>query len=332
MNFAIIGHGKMGRLREKVIIEANLGHVIHVCDVENPDRMADFTKDFRDIFNDPSVDAVIIATPNYLIKDLVVKTLDSGKHVFAEKPPGISVSEVKEMIAAEERNPGLKLKFGFNHRCHDSIMMAKKQIDSGEFGKILWMRSRYGKSVDESFKNNWRSDKKKAGNGILMDQGIHMLDLLMMLSGGFDGVKSYCSNLYWNLDIEDNVFALLKNKSTGVVASLHSTMTQWRHLFSLEIFLERGYMVVNGLLTSSGTYTNGDGKEILTISKKRSKPPLATHPEEERFSFSVDNSWKIEIEDFIEDIKNNTPVNSGNTKDALELMTLVEMIYENGMN
>ena len=322
----------MGRLREKVIIKANLGRIVCICDLKNSEDRSDFTPNPEDIINNPKVDALIVATPNYLIKDLVVAALDAGKHVFAEKPPGVSVTEVHEMMAAELRNPGLVLKFGFNHRCHGSIIKAQKFIESGQFGNILWMRGRYGKSVDENFQNNWRSDKKKAGHGILIDQGIHMLDLLMMLSGGFDEVKSYCSNLYWDYDIEDNVFALLKNKSTGVVASLHSTMTQWRHLFALEIFLERGYMVINGLLTSSGTYANGDGEEVLTISKKRSNPPLAMHPEEERFTFSIDDSWKIEIEDFIKNINNNTPVDSGNTKDALALMTLIEMIYEDGKN
>ena len=86
------------------------------------------------------------------------------------------------------------------------------------------------------------------------------------------------SNLYWKSEIEDNAFVILRNNNSGLVASLHSTMTQWRHLFSLEIFLEQGYLVLNGLKTSSGTY----GDEILTIAKNRTEAPRAKWEDEER--------------------------------------------------
>ena len=130
--------------------------------------------------------------------------------------------------------------YGFNHRHHASISYMKEEINKKTLGRVLWMRGRYGKSVDESFYNNWRS-KKYSGGGILIDQGIHMLDLFLYLGGDFDKVHASVSNLYWNLDVEDNVFATLENSKTKLAASLHSTMTQWRHLFSLEIFLEKGH-------------------------------------------------------------------------------------------
>ena len=71
-------------------------------------------------------------------------------------------------------------------------------------------------------------------------------------------------------------------------------MTQWRHLFSLEVFLQRGYMVLNGLKTSSGTY----GEEKLTIAKNRSTAPAATWESEERSLFKVDEAWSREMELF----------------------------------
>ena len=129
--------------------------------------------------------------------------------------------------------------YGFNHRHHASISYMKEEINKKTLGRVLWMRGRYGKSVDESFYNNWRSKKKYSGGGILIDQGIHMLDLFLYLGGDFDKVHASVSNLYWNLDVEDNVFATLENSKTKLAASLHSTMTQWRHLFSLEIFLRK---------------------------------------------------------------------------------------------
>lgn len=329
VNMAIIGFGKMGRIRSHALDQFDNCKVKWVCDSRKVDGDFKFTLNPEEIFRDSSVDAVFICTPNYLIKDLVVRGLDAGKHVFAEKPPGICVADVKEMMAAEAHNPGLKLKFGFNHRYHDSILEAKRRIDSGEYGKILWMRGRYGKSVDNNFLKDWRSKKSTAGGGILMDQGIHMLDLLLMFAGNFYEVKSFCSNFYWNLDVEDNVFALLRNRE-GIVASLHSTMTQWRHLFALEIFLERGYMVVNGLLSSTNSYTTTYGKEVLTIAKNRIASPQAGHSHEERFVYGEDRSWKYEIEEFVRCIREDKPVQVGNTQDALKLMTLIEMIYEDG--
>lgn len=159
-----------------------------------------------------------------------------------------------------------------------------------------------------------------------MDQGIHMVDLFIMMSGGFDKVKADVSNLYWKQDIEDNVFAIYKNTKTGVVASLHSTMTQWRHLFSLEVFLENGYMVINGLKTSSGTY----GEEVLSVAKNRSTAPAATWQDEEHITYSVNNSWASEVGHFFSAIKNDEEIKIGSSHDALELMNLIDMTYANG--
>ena len=330
MNIGIIGYGKMGKLRHGVIGKMGGHKVAHICDPVTYQGDFRYSSDPDELINDTGIEAIFICTPNYLTKDLVVRSLDSGKHVFAEKPPGVSSDQMNEMMAAEDRNPSQKLMFGFNHRYHESVRTAKQHVDSGEYGRILWMRGRYGKSVDETFFENWRSERSRAGGGILMDQGIHMLDLLMHFAGGFDEVKSFCSNLYWKLDVEDNVFALLKNSENNIVASLHSTMTQWRHLFALEIFLERGYMVINGLITSSMSYTTPSGEEVLTIATNRTPPPQAMHASEQRFVYSEDGSWDAELKDFFKAIENSTPIPSGTSRDGLELMKMIERIYQNG--
>jgi len=226
----IIGYGKMGRIRHLLLEELG-AQVVQVCDAI-PQDCPNFTLDPNQIFRNPDVDAVFIGTPNCMIKDLVIKSLEHGKHVFAEKPPGISLLEVFEMKKAAQRFPQLKIKFGFNHRYHQTVMLAKERINTGNYGEILWMRGRYGKSVDEDFKQSWRAKKEMAGGGILLDQGIHMLDLMLYFIDDFHEVKAFCQKQYWGLDIEDNVFAMFRN-SKGQTASLHSTMTQWRNLFSI---------------------------------------------------------------------------------------------------
>ena len=173
------------------------------------------------------------------------------------------------------------------------------------------------------FFENWRSKKELAGGGILLDQGIHMLDLFLMFCGNFDDVHAFVSNLYWKMDIEDNAFAILRNKK-GQVASLHSTMTQWRHLFSLEIFLERGYITINGLKTTSNTY----GNEEVSVARNRTEPPEASWTDEEKILFPTDYSWANEMRMFVDCIRNKKSVPIGNTRDALKLMELITKIYK----
>ena len=328
INVGIIGFGKMGQIRAAAIEKAGKASIELIYEKNKVDNAKgySFSLSPEDVISSPNIDAVFICTPNFLNMSLTIKALESGKHVFCEKPPAFTSDDVGKIISIE-REMGTKLMYGFNHRHHDSVLHMKSLIDSGEFGNILWMRGRYGKSVDKSFFKTWRANKDLAGGGILIDQGIHMLDLFIMFGGNYNTVKADVSSLYWNLDVEDNVFAIYKNQNSGVVASLHSTMTQWRHLFSLEIFLEKGYLVLNGLKTSSGTY----GDEILSIAKNRSVSPAATWKDEEHITFTTDKSWDSEVNYFLDAIKNDKSIEIGSSFDALAVMRLVDKTYKDGI-
>ena len=326
INVGIIGFGKMGQIRAQSLEKSGKARIISVFETNTTRNLNyKFVKNVKEIFEDSDIDAIFISTPNNLNKTYTIDGLIAGKHIFCEKPPAFNSKDVEEIIQVETKSKK-KLMYGFNHRHHDSIRYMKSLIESKEYGKILWMRGRYGKSVDKSFFNSWRAKKDIAGGGILLDQGIHMIDLFIYFSGKFDVVKADVSSLYWNLEIEDNVFAIYKNSKTGVRASLHSTMTQWRHLFSLEVFLEKGYLVMNGLKTSSGTY----GEEILSVAKNRSTAPAATWQDEEHHKFEVNNSWEHEINHFINSIQNDLPIQIGSSNDALSVMKLIDKTYEKG--
>lgn len=312
----------MGQIRHQVISAFEDVQVQSIYDPEKVDTEIEKAQNSDQIIENPEIDAVFTCTPNYLNKPLTIQSLKAGKHVFCEKPPGFTAKDIEE-IRAVEKESGKVLMYGFNHRHHASIKYMKKLVDDKEFGKILWMRGRYGKSVDETFYDNWRAKKELAGGGILIDQGIHMLDLFLHLGGDFDNVHASVSNLYWNLNVEDNVFATLENTKTGLAASLHSTMTQWRHLVSLEVFLEKGYLVLNGLKTSSNAY----GEEILTIAKNRSTAPVATWKDEKNITYHTDESWESELTEFFSAIKSNREVKLGNSSDALKLMKIIDKIY-----
>lgn len=325
INIGIIGYGKMGRIRAQAVRAVGGAEIMAVYDPHSDPTMDGLPRaeSPEAVIAHPEVSAVFICTPNHLNKPLTIAALNAGKHVFCEKPPAFCANDIREIRSAEMAS-GKKLMYGFNHRHHGSIKKAKELVDSGEYGRLLWMRGRYGKSVEPNFFETWRASKELAGGGILIDQGIHMLDLFLHFANDFDVVQAIVQHLYWDLDIEDNVFAHLMNTRTGVAASLHSTMLQWRHLFSLEIFLEKGHLVINGLRTPSGAY----GEEVLTLERNLKAPPEIQWDKPLQFNYPVDNSWNSEVEGFFRAIRTGQRPELGNSSDALKLMCIIDKIYE----
>lgn len=320
----IIGFGKMGRTRAQAIEQSGKGTVTSVFDtIESGECTFTIAPDESAIINDPQIDAVFVCTPNHRIVPLCKQALAAGKHVFSEKPPAFNAAEVEEVRAVEAAS-GKKLMYGFNHRHHGSIRKIKSIVESGEMGRILWMRGRYGKEVDHTYFEGWRAQPELAGGGIMLDQGIHMLDLFLHFAGGFDEIHSLVSNLFWKTPgLEDNVFAIMRNNETGVCASLHSTMTQWRYLFSLEVFLEKGAMVLNGLKTSSGVY----GDEDLAIKHNDKNREQGKFESEEHIVYHTDTSWVTEVGQFLDAIMADSEIRLGSSKDALRLMQAMDRIY-----
>lgn len=325
MKYGIIGYGKMGAIRHHAMRTIGAGTATKIFELSPVDEFHHLVvKDHREIINDPEIDVVIICTPNFLNKQLTIEALKAGKHVFCEKPPAFTGADVEEIIEVEKQ-AGRLLMYGFNHRHHGGSQRLFEAASSGEYGRVLWMRGRYGKSVDEGYFDTWRAKPELAGGGILIDQGIHMLDLFLQVVNEFDEVHALVSSLYWNLPgIEDNVFAMFRNTKTGQCASLHSTMTQWRHLFSFEVFLERGYLVLNGLKTPSGTY----GAEELTIARNRSNAPAATWEDEEVHRYDVDESWEREMRSFVNALRAGAPYDHRDSAEALRVMQMIDRIYQ----
>lgn len=328
INCGIIGFGKMGKIRANAIENSEKGRVVAIYDIDPPpDSTYLIAGHPSEIIESQDIDAIFICTPNLHIPILCIQALNAGKHVFSEKPPGFNSSQVQAVIDAEKAAGDRKLMYGFNHRHHHSIQRMKNIVESKEMGRILWLRGRYGKEVDKSYFNNWRAKPDLAGGGILLDQGIHMIDLIMYLGGDFDEVSSFVSNLFWKIDgIEDNVFAIFRDSRSGRSASVHSTMTQWRYLFSLEVFMEGGSLILNGLKTSSGAY----GEEVLSIKPNSSQVQDGRFESEEQIVYKIDTSWQSEIDHFIECINLDKSVQYGNSGDALSVMEMIDKIYAVG--
>ena len=270
---------------------------------------------------DEPLDVLFVALPNYLSAEVTRAGLERGLHVFCEKPPARTTDEVRQVIAVEESKPGLVLKYGFNHRYHDSVQDALKLIRSNELGPIVNMRGVYGKSRILSFEGGWRAERKFAGGGILLDQGIHMLDLMRLFCGEFVEIKSFVSRDYWRHDVEDNAFALLKDNQ-GRVAMLHSTATQWQHRFSLEVACREGFIELSGILTGSQSY----GEERLIVGRRAESMKGAD--QQTITKYVDDQSWAREIAEFAAAILDGRPVEHGRSRDALASMELVFRIYD----
>jgi len=327
VRIGIVGLGRMGGIRARTI-DANPDAIaVAGSDVTVPKSGFDglqICEDYEAVIAS-DVDAVFVCTPNRFSPDIVVAALDAGKHVLCEKPPGCNMEDIERIIEAERRNPGLTLKFGFNHRYHLGIVEARRIVDSECYGRVLWARGVYGKGERIPDAANWRNDPEKCGGGILLDQGIHMVDLLRYFCGDISEIKSMCATAFWNTPMEDNAFALLRTK-TGQIATLHSSFTQWKHLFQLDICMADGYLTVDGMPSSTRSYRD----ETITHARRRTSNgfTVGNPPEESRF-FNSDPSWEMELEEFVDCVNNDRPLRHGTSTDAYEAMRMVHAIYEN---
>ena len=274
------------------------------------------------LINSSDIDAVMISTPNNLTASLVADSLSSGKHVFAEKPPARNILEFAKIADTRDRALDKTLMFGFNHRHKSSVRKIAQLVASGELGDLRWMRCRYGKEPgpkgDEG--GNWRDLPEVAGGGILLDQGIHGLDLILKFMGMPTEVQAMISaEDETNPRMETNAFLQLRNRETSVSASLHSTSLQWRYIFSLELSLTRGSIVLNGLKTPSGSY----GEEKLTVHKLNDSGTRKT----EEFPALHDDSWEEETRNFIDCVVNGQQPLDGSFDDAKIIVEVLEKAY-----
>lgn len=321
MRVAIIGCGLIGRKRA-----AALGaHQLVACaDVAlgNAERLAAgypgcvASDDYREVVQRPDVDAVIVATTNNVLTPAALAAIEAGKHVLVEKPAARNAAEIRPLLEAAERQ-GVVVKVGFNHRFHPAFQQARKLVDAGEIGDLLYIRARYGHGGRPGYDREWRADPEIAGGGELLDQGIHLIDLARWFCGDFTEVAGHVATYYWSMPVEDNGFALLKT-ADGKVAWLHASCTEWKNLFSFEIFGRVGKLQVDGL---GGSY----GTERLTF--YRMLPEMGP-PETTAWEYpQADRSWDLELEHWADCIQQGGQP-SGTLSDALAALTVVGRLYE----
>ena len=322
----IAGYGVVGKRRRKCVDLNPHLKLVAICDrtfSKYSGRKNGVVRlsNFKDLLSH-DLDMLIICLTNDIAPVVTIEALKHGLHVFCEKPPGRNLNDIKMVIEEEKKNPKLKLMYGFNHRYHDSVRDALSIIEAGKLGKIINLKGIYGKSQLVTFDQpDWRTKREVAGGGVLLDQGIHMVDLMRLFAGDFKDIYSFLSNNHWGFDVEDNAYALMKT-SDGVIGMLNSSATQWRHRFNLDINLEKGSIILGGILSGSKSY----GAETLTVVKAEPGKDNGD-PMEQVTRYNHDPSWEMEIGVFVDCIMDNKEIQNGSSDDAYQTMKHVYRIY-----
>ena len=320
---ALIGCGLIGQKRLNLLPP---GSVTVACDlqIERAEKLAAqspgciATDSVEAAVTSREVDVVMIATVNSALASIALKAVQSGKHVLIEKPAAVNVAELDELEAAALKN-GVMVRVGYNHRFHPAGLKAQEIFHRGDLGPIMFVRGRYGQGGRVGYEKEWRADPRFSGGGELIDQGVHLIDLAGLFLGDFTAVEGHVATYFWDMPVDDNAFLSLRN-AAGATAWLHVSCTEWKNLFSLEIYGRDAKLHWEGL---GGSY----GLERLTYYKML---PQMGPPETTIWEFPRgDDSWKLEMEAFFEDVRlSRTPVPG--LKEARAALAVVEEIYKSG--
>ena len=322
MNYAIIGCGLIGKKRlagmpaDSRLLVACDTQLARAEELVKLARHGRAVADFQSAVSDPQVEVVFVSTLNSTLAPITQAALEHGKHVLVEKPAGISVAEIDALATAAKASRSL-VRVGYNHRFHPACLKAMELFRAGALGPMMFVRGRYGQGGRLGYEKEWRADPKLSGGGELIDQGVHLIDLAGIFLGDFTTVEGHATTSFWKMPVDDNAFLSLRN-AAGQTAWLHVSCSEWKNLFSLEIYGRDAKLHWEGL---GGSY----GVERLTYYKML---PQMGPPETTIWEFPRgDESWKIEMTEFFEDIKlKRTPVPG--LQEAGAALAVVEKIYQ----
>jgi predicted dehydrogenase len=317
---AVIGCGLIGQKRARALGPARL---LACADVVLPRAEAVAAlapgarafSDWRAAVDAPEVEIVIVATTNDRLAEITTAALLAGKHVLVEKPAARSTAELRPVLDLAARQ-GRLVRVGFNHRYHRSLRQARALHGAGALGEMMFVRGRYGHGGRPGYEREWRADPARSGGGELLDQGVHLIDLARCFLGDFTRVTGLARTYYWPMPVDDNGFMLLRTPRDQA-AFLHVSCTEWKNLFSLEIYGRDAKLHAEGL---GGSY----GLERLAYYKML---PQMGPPETTIWEYPMaDDSWAVEFAEFLEDVAQNRPPAAG-LGDALAALEIVERIY-----
>lgn len=301
LQFAQVGCGLIGRKRADALRTVEGAVLRYACDVDEG-RARDLARlagsgcrpasSHRPAIEDPAVQVVIVSTMNSVLAPIAAAAAAAGKHVLVEKPGARSADELRTVQAAAART-GAKVRLSYNHRYHPALLKARELVDAGAIGPLLFLRGRYGHGGRTGYDREWRADPALSGGGELIDQGVHLIDLASWFLGSFEKVEGEAATYFWDMKVDDNAFLKLRT-AAGQIAWIHVSCTEWKNLFSFEIYGRTGKIAIDGL---GGSY----GLERCAFYRMLPEmgPPETTVWEYPR----ADESWAQELRAFAEDIR-----------------------------
>ena len=320
MNVGIVGCGLIGRKRAQSLGAGKLvlcsDAVFERARALAAERGAQAIADWREMVRRPEVEMVVVATTHDWLAPVTLAAVEAGKHVLVEKPAARRASEL-EAVAEAARARGVLVRVGFNHRYHPALRKAHEMFVAGAVGPLMYLRARYGHGGRVGYNKEWRARPEVSGGGELIDQGMHLIDLARWFAGEFVQVDGLAGRWVWDMPVEDNGFLLLRTAEKKV-AFMHCSCTEWKNLFSFEVFGRDGKLEVQGL---GGSY----GVERLT--HFRMLPEMGP-PDTVSWEFPRgDDSWAAEVADFYQDMAMRRQPVPG-LSDAMAALRVVERIYE----
>ncbi len=316
---AIIGCGLIGRKRAAALAG---GALVFACDLDEararslaalvPGCRA--TTNAEEVFAS-DVDVVVISTLNHALAPLALSAVQAGKHVLVEKPAAKSSAELEKIHTAATA-AGVRVRVGYNHRFHPALQKARELVDADACGELMMIRGRYGHGGRTGYDREWRANPEFSGGGELIDQGVHLIDLAGWFLGDFERIEGHATTSFWDMKVDDNAFLSLRT-AAGQTAWLHASCTEWKNLFSFEIYGRTGKLHLEGL---GGSY----GVERITFYKML---PEMGPPETTAWEFPRgDRSWELEMAAFLEDIRLSREPQPG-LRESIATLRIVEKIY-----
>ncbi len=258
-NVCIVGYGAVGPVHAAALEGINSVQLYAVCDI-NPQKLnlcqdmygCKVFSDFDQMLLDPNIDAVHICTPHYLHKEMAIKALAAGKAVVLEKPVGISLAEVDELrvVSREQSTPPLCVML--QNRTNAGIVKLKEQIQLRDIGMLQGIIANLNWHRDEAYyqQDPWRGKWQTEGGGLLINQAVHLVDLMLFFGGA---VKKYESDIHrWGItgiEVEDTANAIVQfeNGAKGVFHATNCYIAD--EAFQLELRFEKAHFrYADGLL------------------------------------------------------------------------------------
>ncbi|SFI65709.1 Gfo/Idh/MocA family protein [Thermoflavimicrobium dichotomicum] len=329
IRYGIVGCGHIAKKHVAAIQAVDGAELVAVCDT-NENRLAEFAVDGVQGFTHiddllkTDVDVVCICTPSGLHPELTIRAAEAKKHVVVEKPMALTLEDADRMIEACEKN-GVKMAVVHPNRFRPAVQELRKKLENGSFGKIGHANATVRWNRNQAYYDQapWRGTKEMDG-GVLMNQAIHNIDLLLWMMGEVDEVTSYHATRIRQIEAEDTSVSIIRFKS-GALGVLEAAVTIYPKNLeeSLSIFGEQGTAVIGGPTANwIKTWNFADVSE---------EEKAATIQRVEEDPFGVPGHQCI-IQDMTEAIKEDRkPIISGDEgRQALSLVIACQLSAETG--